>query len=85
MAGANKTLSRKLEGEKWTPSVARVGFPILVRQAHGTAQDHLWRVGPREISKTLGAPRTSPKLEQGGGIDRRHLQGLCGEDRDAHT
>ena len=54
MAGANKTLSRKLERETWTSRVTRIAFPILVRQAM-ERRKITYGEWAKEISKTLGA------------------------------
>lgn len=66
MAGANKTLSRKLERETWTSRVARIGFPILVRQA---MERRMITYGDwaGEIKKSLGA-----------GVNPRNLNTVAG-------
>lgn len=64
MARADKTLSRKLEGKKWTKRAARIGFPILVRQA-GERRNITYSEWAAEIEKTLKGrvnPRTLAKV-----------------------
>lgn len=59
MAKANKGLSRKLEGETWARRAARIGFPILVRQA-GERRKITYSEWAAEIEKTLNG-RVNPR------------------------
>lgn len=67
MASADKTLSKKLEGETWTKRAARIGFPILVRQA-GERRKITYSEWAAEIEKTLKGRVNARNLDKVAGL-----------------
>ena len=67
MARADKTLSKKLEGETWTKRVARIGLPILVSYAR-ERRKITYGEWAKAIKKTLKGPVNPRNLDKVAGL-----------------
>ena len=67
MGGADKALSKKLEGETWTKRAARIGFPILVSYAR-ERRKITYGEWAKAIKKKLKGPVNPRNLDKVAGL-----------------